>query len=233
VFIFVSSVAAAGPAPKDRLRAESDSPAPVSNYGRSKRAGEIAVEELARQLPATVVRPGIVFGQRNSETFPIFATIRRFRCHPIAGCRSPRLSLIHVEDLVEILLRSADRGARIDPSEIESGRLGRGYYFACAPEFPTYAELGRMIAKPLGRPWMLPIPAPYPLPWLIAGGNQLMSQLRRRPDSFNLDKIREARVASWACSPEAARRDLGFAPPRSLAERLSETVQWYFEHGWL
>ena len=90
-----------------------------------------------------------------------------------------------------------------------------------------------MIAKPLGRPWMLPIPTAIPLMWLIAGGNQLVSQLRRRSDSFNIDKIREARVVSWACSPEAARRDLGFEPPRSLAERLSETAQWYIRQGWL
>ena len=205
----------------------------VSNYGRSKLAGEIAVEALADRLPATVVRPGIVFGPRDRETFLMFSAIRNFRCHLIPGLRSPRLSLIHVEDLVEMLLLAADRGARLAPRSLEHSRPGRGCYFACSPEFPTYAKLGGMIARALHCRIVLPIFAPYPLPWLIAGGNQLLSRLRGHANSLNVNKIREARAASWACSPEAALRNLGFAPRKSLADRLNETVQWYYQEGWL
>lgn len=35
------------------------------------------------------------------------------------------------------------------------------------------------------------------------------------------------------CSAEAAKRDLSFAPPKSLQERLAETVSWYQQERWL
>ncbi len=38
---------------------------------------------------------------------------------------------------------------------------------------------------------------------------------------------------SWACSAEAAQRDFSFAPPKSLQERLAETVSWYRQERWL
>src|SRR5204863_5200709 len=41
VVVLVSSLAAAGPSPLGRIRSEEDPSAPVSNYGRSKRAAEI------------------------------------------------------------------------------------------------------------------------------------------------------------------------------------------------
>ena len=44
VLIAVSSVAAAGPIGEGSVRRESDPPAPVSDYGRSKRAAELAAE---------------------------------------------------------------------------------------------------------------------------------------------------------------------------------------------
>ena len=36
--------------------------APVSNYGKSKLAGEAAARKFAGQLPITIIRPPIVFG---------------------------------------------------------------------------------------------------------------------------------------------------------------------------
>ena len=65
-----------------------------------------------------------------------------------------------------------------------------------------------------------------PLPWLIGGISQCISWLRRKPNLFNVDKIREATASSWACSPAAVRQQLGFEPP-PLSRRLHETAQWY------
>ena len=42
--LFLSSMAASGPARNGRPSQEEDPPEPVSHYGRSKRAGELAVE---------------------------------------------------------------------------------------------------------------------------------------------------------------------------------------------
>jgi nucleoside-diphosphate-sugar epimerase len=282
VLVLVSSVAAAGPARHGRLRTEADRPAPLSNYGRSKRAGELAVAPYANRVPITVVRPGVVFGPRDKLLLPAFRAVDRFGVHVVPGFTSPPLSLVYVDDLVELLIRAAECGKRLAPNgprrrfardgvagdrvardgvagdgvagdrvagdrvagnrfvdhgfrgNGEAARLrAQGCYFACADEYPDYAELGRMIARSLGRRHMLVFPVTAPLPWLVGGAAELISRLRGVPQPLNVDKMREALAPSWACSAESARHDLDFTPPQPLAVRLDQTAAWYRDHGWL
>ena len=230
--LYVSSVAAAGPSPRGRLRTEQDEPKPISDYGRSKRAGEVAVERLANRVATTVVRPGIVFGERDRGTLPMFRSVYRLRVHAIAGLNPPLLSVIHVADLVDLLVRAAEKGQRLaSPRRRDS--LGTGYYFACVPEYPDYLQLGRMLHRVLGRRRTWYIHIPEPIPWLIGGASQAVGWIRGKPNSLNIDKIREALVPSWACSCQAAEQDLGFAPREPLIERLRATADWYRRHQWL
>jgi nucleoside-diphosphate-sugar epimerase len=232
VHVLVSSVAAVGPARRHRPRRESDPVAPVSTYGRSKLAGERFAQRWARRVPTTIVRPGVVFGPRNRELLPTFWGIHRWRFHFIPTWFWPPLSMIHVEDLVEILVRAFQSGQRLVPSPDDAEQRGRGCYFACADEYPDYVQLGRMALRAMGGRHMVVMPLVTPLPWMLAGAVQLGGQIVRRPGHLNLDKIREACAESWACSTEATRQDLQFtAPP--LAERLQSTIDWYFEEGWL
>ena len=230
--LVVSSVAAAGPADRGSVLTEKVPAHPVSMYGKSKLAGEVAAESQAHRVPTTIVRPGIVFGPRNRETLPIFRTISRLRCHPVVGWRTPPLSLIHVEDLVELLIKAAESGQRI-PAAPADRELGDGIYFACDEQHPDYGQWGEMIKQASGRPHAPTLPLAAPAAWLAAGVSELIARTRRRPNNFNLDKIREARASSWACSGEAARRDLGFRPAEPLTTRTEETVRWYREHKWL
>lgn len=66
VLVVVSSLAAAGPCTAGRPRIESDVPAPVSAYGRSKLAGELAAAGYAGGVPISIVRPPMVFGTGDS-----------------------------------------------------------------------------------------------------------------------------------------------------------------------
>jgi nucleoside-diphosphate-sugar epimerase len=231
--VLMSSLAAAGPATADLPRLETDPPRPVSDYGRSKRAGERAAAAWAGQVPLTVVRPGIVFGPRNREMLPIFRSVYRLRIHAVPGIRAMRVSLIHIDDLVEITLRAAQRGVRVAPEPSDDDYTGKGYYFACSPEQLTYAELGRMVGRALGRNRVLLLYLPTPVPWLAAAANQMGARLRGKPDTFNLDKIREARAGSWIGTAETVRRELGFVPPLPLSDRMVQTGQWYLQSGWL
>lgn len=235
VLVVVSSIAAAGPAPPGKMRTEADPPAPVSQYGRSKRAGELAAEAWADRVPTTIVRPGIVFGAWNRENFPIFHSIATLRTHAIPTFAPPPLSLIHAEDLVDLMLLAAEQGTRIrkNSSDGKSTRRLPGYYFASAPEYPNYAQLGRMVARALGRRHIFLWHMAEPLPWILTGIVEVIARVRHRLDSVNLDKMREAIAPSWASSVQAAREDLGFTPACSLQERLRQTADWYRTRGWL
>jgi nucleoside-diphosphate-sugar epimerase len=232
VLVVVSSIAAAGPTRRGSIKTEHAPPNPISNYGRSKRAGELAAAHYADRVPITVVRPGIVFGAGGMEMLPMFRSIDRLRIHAVAGLHSPPLSVIHVSDLVELLDRAADRGQRV-AAAAHNHACGRGYYFACRGEYPDYFEFGRLLHQALGHRYTSFVHFPEPIPWLFGGVGELLGRVRGKPQSLNIDKIREAVAPSWACSCEAARRDLDFAPRQTLLEQLRHTAGWYRDHGWL
>ena len=229
--VVVSSIAASGPTANGRLRVEGDAPAPISIYGRSKLAGELAAARHSARVPTTIVRPGIVFGPRDPAFAKLFRTIRLLRFHPSPGLSPPPLSYIHVADLIEILLRAADQGLRLPAHE--NGSPGLGRYFAVMDEYPSYAELGRLVRPMLSRPFAPVIPLASPLAWCVAGVSEVVGHLRGRPEDLRFDKLREALAGSWACSAAAVERDLGFSPPKPLADRLQETIDWYAREGWL
>ena len=79
-----------------------DGPAPVSHYGASKRAGESALQQRADRLPITVLRPGIVYGPGDPKVAAVFQAIRMTGIHFTVGFRTPPLSLIHVDDMVDL-----------------------------------------------------------------------------------------------------------------------------------
>lgn len=231
--VLVSSIAAAGPAESnERPKLESDPSAPVSRYGRSKRAGELAAHEFAGRLPITVVRPAIIFGAHDPAMLPLFIPIRRLGLHLVPGLQPRRLSMLHVDDLVPLLIAAASQGQRLS-GDTTNTALGQGYYFAAGDEAPTMTELGRLIGQALqrSRTWILPMPEFTA--WIVGAGSEMWSQLRRSPSIVNLDKIREATAGPWLCSADRARQELGFRVEKTLSERLKETAEFYFEAGWL
>ncbi len=233
--VLVSSLAAAGPCRRDSIRTEADRPTPVSHYGHSKRAGELAVERFADRVPVTILRPGIVFGAWGRLLHPMFQSISRLGVHVIPTLTPPPLSMIHAEDLANLLILAAERGARVQPTrgKTPTSQQASGYYFACDAEYPDYADLGGLIGRALGRRHVFLWHLADPFPWLVAGVFEAVSRIRQRADIINWDKMREAHVQSWASSPLAAERDLGFRPARSLEQRIQETADWYRQNRWL
>jgi nucleoside-diphosphate-sugar epimerase len=229
ILVVVSSLAAAGPCDADQLRMEGDVPAPVSNYGRSKLAGEQAAAKYAGKVSISIVRPPIVFGPGDRGVLEIFRPIARWGLHIVPGGGERRFSLIHVDDLVEGLLLAAEKGERLR----EGGTGGEGIYFIGGEDHPTYAQLGQAIATALGRKLPLVMRMPGPLVRLVGIGGDAMAQIRRRAGWVSSDKMTEALAGSWTCSSAKAHAHLGWSTTATFADRLRETAQWYRTAGWL
>jgi nucleoside-diphosphate-sugar epimerase len=229
VLIVVSSLAAAGPSADDRPRVEGDSPAPISAYGRSKLAGELAAARHAGDMEITIVRPPIVFGPGDRGVLEMFRPIAHSGLHVLPGREERHVSLIHVADLIALLLLVAHRGERLHPD----GTPGRGVYFVAAEHDPTYSELGHAMARALGKTRATVVHVPGPLVRLVGLCGDALGRVRQRPGWVNSDKMTEALAGSWTCSSTKARTQLGWSLAATLAERLRATAQWYRQAGWL
>jgi nucleoside-diphosphate-sugar epimerase len=224
--VLVSSVAAAGPSgvmPKT----ESDPPAPVSDYGRSKLAGEEAAARYASELPITIVRPCVVFGAGDRGVYEVFKPIARSGIHFVPGLGDRRISLVAVTDVVECIALAAEKGERL-----ATDGPGRGIYFAASEDL-SHAEFGHAIAHALGRKEARIAHLPE---WAIRAmgpAGDVVSRLRRRPGWIGRDKITELLAGSWTCSSAKAQHQLGWSPAAPLADRLRETAQWYRDARWL
>jgi nucleoside-diphosphate-sugar epimerase len=230
--VFVSSIAAAGPSREDHPLLESEPPEPVSWYGRSKLLAEQRAREFAGEVPITVLRPPIVFGEYEQDLYRMFKLVAS-GWHLVPTHPQQRYSLIHAQDLATCLILAAGDGERLAPRGSPQEAGGQGVYYAAYEHHPTYTQLGRLVAEALGREKIRVVSLPNGLTWLIAGIYELVARVRNKPDILNFDKAREASAGSWTCSPKKIQQQLGFTPPNSLQDRLRQTAAWYRSQGWL
>ena len=227
--LVVSSLAALGPSQSVDAPDEARLAAPVSAYGRAKRAAELRAASLCERLPVTVVRPPAVYGPWDRTLLQLFRSVGR-GLHLVPGNADLQMCLVQVEDLAAGIVAAALRGERMEPKTPDPGS---GVYHLAGEERPTYEALGSMVATAMA----VPPPRLVKIPKLVARGAAMISEaaarVRRQPTVFNRDKIIEALAGHWICSNEKARRDLGWRPGNDLESRLKETALWYREHGWL
>lgn len=229
VLVHVSSLAAVGPSETDRPQTESDCPHPVSDYGRSKLAGEQAIKAFADRVPISIVRPPIVLGPGDRDGLEMFKSIADWGVHIVPGSRRHQFSVIDVDDLCRAIWDIAQRGTRLQPHAEDYP----GTYFVADPKLPTYEELGQMIGTALGKKRVRILTTPPAMVWGVALIANCVARMRKQPFILSLDKAREANAGSWACSADRLVNELAFEFDGTLQEKLDRTVAWYVEQGWL
>jgi nucleoside-diphosphate-sugar epimerase len=236
VMVFVSSLAAGGPATEHAPRLETDPDRPVSNYGRSKLAAEQAAATWSSEVPLSIVRPPVVFGPADHEGLKIFQGVKRFHLHLVPGFHGFPISIVHVGDLCDALLRVATGGRRTPPvhnlEEKVPGDTATGTYHVTTEPTLDYHEMGQLAARAIGTRTLV-LPLPRLAFWTVGAISEVACQLAGRPHYLNLDKMREATARGWVCSDEKIRRELAYLPVAPLAQQFVETARWYAEHQWL
>lgn len=107
-FIYFSSISAGGPA----VKKEEDEPRPLTLYGRSKLAGEVALRRAAAEtgLDFVIVRPAMIYGAGAQRWEALFKLIRGGLV-PVPGSGDYTLSVCSLENLLDGALLAAEKGA--------------------------------------------------------------------------------------------------------------------------
>ena len=217
-FVLVSSLAAAGPVRRGARRRGDETPEPVTQYGRSKLAGEQVLR--AGALPWTIVRPPAVYGPRDREFLRVFKAVG-WRVVPVFGDGRQELSLVYAPDLAASL-------AAVGRAPAAAGRV----FYPAHPEVITSRALLSAVARAMGtRVAVLPLPR-----WLAAGVLGVVSlgaRLGGRVTLLTPDKAHEFFAPAWTADPAPLESATGWRARTDLADGAAATAAWYQEAGWL
>jgi nucleoside-diphosphate-sugar epimerase len=217
-FVFVSSMAAAGPSCRGAPLDSAEPARPVTAYGRSKLAAEQVITSSG--LPWSIVRPPMVYGPRDLEVLKVFR-LARLGIAPVFGDGTQELSAIHGADLAGALTAVATC----------PGTIGRTYY-PCHPQIFTSAEFVLAVAAAMGRNVRL-IRVPLGVGKVALRITELSARLARQVTILTTDKANEFFQAAWTGDPAPLTRDSGWNPAFDLRGGLAQTYAWYRSAGWL
>lgn len=219
-FIFVSSLAACGPAKTDKPVDESSVPDPITTYGLSKLKAEEEVFKYRDKFPISIVRPPAVFGPRDTEILIYFKTFSK-GLNSVIGFDAKYLSLVYVEDLADGIILAAE-------NNIADGQK----YFVCFDKAYNWDEIGSLTSKLLGKK-ALKIRLPHSVLYSVGYLAELFSTFSSKPATLNIEKCKDITQLRWVCSNEKAKQELGFKAKYSLEESFKKTIDWYKEMRWI
>jgi nucleoside-diphosphate-sugar epimerase len=218
-FVFVSSLAAIGPAATlQEVIGDDTLPAPVTSYGESKLLAEQYLSSIDN-LPLLTFRPTAVYGPREKGIFILFKSIN-MGLEPHIGSFSQQFSFIYVKDLASILV-----------SSLTSNLTNKNYIVSDGKTYNRYAlaNLSKAILRKKTLKFHLPIAGVA----VIASVMDKLYAGSTKTPALNREKMLELTAINWACSIDQLKRDLAFVPHYDLESGLRETLLWYKQNNWL
>ena len=199
-FVLLSSVKVNGEQSGAKPFRAVDAPAPKDDYGRSK----LAAEELVRDVCAragmawTVLRPPLVYGQGQKGNLALLDRLVRRRVPLPFGQVRNRRSMIHVDNLADLIVTAIEAPAAVDQVLMAGDGTVVG----------TRDLVQAIAAASHARPRLLPIP--LSLLRSAARLTGLRATLGRLMEDLEIDTV-------------TTMNDLGWRPPFSPADALRIT----------
>lgn len=177
-FILVSSIAAREPH--------------LSDYAKSKRAGEEAVRDELLQsagpnLELLIVRPPAIIGPGDEATRPMLNILRRGFLPAPSGqsLKTGRMSFIYMDDIARFLIDLIDSPWRDDPLTPHGGTPSSSWHDLAATASKVLSKRVRVI------------PVPNSILKIAAITAQTLTGLFRKSGFFNAGKVRELLHTDW------------------------------------
>jgi dihydroflavonol-4-reductase len=210
--VHVSSQAAAGTGTLQKPRTETDIPDPITDYGKSKLAGEQAVRRIDG-LAYTILRPSAVYGPGDRDFLSLFRCAWR-GFFPVLAKPDSAFSFLYISDLVRAIEIVGCHPQAL--SEV---------FFVAHNEPHTADDFLRVLARTCHKTYR-PTRVPRNILWLVMALGVPAAKLGLNP-LLTPSKYREILSEGFVCSPKKLQKATDFTAQVNLNEGLGRTHAWY------
>jgi len=218
--VHVSSLAAVGPTPPDQKVDEETPCHPLTYYGKSKLMGEEIALGYASELPMVILRPPVVYGERDINFFTYLKAIN-WRMAIKIGTTRRTLSLIHAKDLVDAMIRA-----------VVAPNRDQNVFFVTDGNTYSWDDIANAAMKTLGvRAQTIIIPVS--LMGFAAMVSEFLAKMGNRIPLIDRQRMIDLRQSSWTASSERFFEHYSFQPQLDLNQGLNQACAWYKKQGWL
>lgn len=218
--VIISTLAVYGPKDGYEPIKESDEVKPISPYGKSKLEGDKSALNFSSRVPLVIVRPGAIYGPRDTDFFRVIKVAVRYGIIPVPGFKRKVVNLAFVKDVVELIIRAGE------------SRLNSGEVFLAGGFNHTWEEVREVLSKVSGRKVRI-LKLPKSLVYLSSVFGEIISQITGNPLPLSVTRVKDLLGDNWSIDLSKAERLLGFKPSVSLEDGMRITIEWYRKEGML
>ena len=202
-FVYLSSIKVNGESssPGIPIR-QSDTPNPSDNYGRSKLAAELALQEICRanSMDYVIIRPVLVYGKGVKANFSaLVSAVKKGLPLPIASVKNTR-SMIGISNLINLIVDACTNPKAANQTFLASDGIDM-----------STPELVRLIAKSLNRRTRI-----FPFP---------ISILRSLAVVFGKSSVIDKLTGSLSVDISHTTNTLNWRPPFSVESEIAKAVK--------
>jgi len=217
-FVFISSMAAFGPAGLNDPATESATPSPITAYGRSKLAAEKAVLQNGWNFRRAILRPPSLYGPRDPEFLPLFKAASKGITARL-GRSMTGLSLVHGLDAAAAAVALLECPEATGSFFVDDGKTGY-----------SWTELAQVLGSVSGKKIRT---IQVPLVLLKIASAFIGARRSASSPILNPDRIRDLETPGWVCSGNRLRETTGWSPAFNAETGFIDTVKFFKEQGWL
>ena len=213
-FLFISSLAVFGPGNEKTLQpiSATDTPHPITLYGKSKLMAEQYIQSLP-DFPYLILRPTGVYGPREKDYYLVYKSIK-LHIESYIGTKEQHLTFLYVTDLARLIFDT-----------LESEKIQKAYFVTDLQQYTTQ-QFNNIIKKTMRKKTLvLVFPKFFIKPFSLV--SEKVSCWFGKPAILNSDKYKELISNNWLCKSDEIVKDFGFYPEYDLERGVQETIRWF------